>query len=307
MAIAEEAERRGLAVAFLATNSYAERILTAGGYRILDAAPEYTPYIIRDFRDGSAAEEVKRLRDAGSRLLLLDELGEARRYATIVTDAFMTPNRAASYVHSPDTSYLYGLAYAPLRRRFMEIANVPAETNDSPGRLCITFGGSDPRSITRRFLGALDELGFRGPATVVADGTKEGFEAAVKCTAAWLDTEVHQKVHDMASVMKGAGLVATKIGVTLAESFALGIGCVLIEPSMLHVALEGELASYYQPWPALEYGLADEVDFSEAARATMELLSDADRLQRFQQTAAQLVDGRGILRLLDELTGSHEQ
>ena len=303
VALAEEASGRNLNVAFLAGDRYTAHLVEASGQIVLDSSPAFTPFIIRDFKGASSAADVKRYRDAGSRVLLLDEAGEARIYATIVSDALMTPEGSRSLAHSADVTYLYGLDYAPLRGRFMQVA--PARTATRPvGRLFVSFGGSDPLGITQRFLLAMDNGGFRGPATVVVGGTKKDIEEVLKITSSWKETAVHQDVKDMADLMKEACLVATKIGITTMESFCLGLGCVFIEPTPLHLALQTKLARHYSPWPALEFGLEGEVDFSEAARATMEILADTSRLGDLGRVAAHLVDGRGIVRLIDALIGA---
>lgn len=305
MALADEAVRRGLIVQFIVTDRYAADIVQASGHTVCNSTTAHAPFIIRDFRNGSPAEDVTRERSAGSRVMLLDELGESRTCATIVADTFMTPQRAKRYVHAPNVRYLYGLEYAPLRHQFLEAAQDSKPGLPPEGHLLITFGGSDPLGITHRYLQALNDCGFRGPAKIVAEGTPEGLKEASNLTARWKDTNIHQNVANMAGLMQEATLVATKVGVTLQEGFCLGKGCVFIEPSPAHVSLEVELAQHYTPWPAVEFGLADEVDFIEAATKTMEILADHQRMGEMGRVAAHLVDGQGTLRLIDILTGAN--
>lgn len=305
LALADEAAKRGLKVKFAVTGKYAADIVHAGGHKAYGGVEELAPFIIRDFRNGSVAEEVAREMDLGSRVMLLDERGTARACATIVTDTFMTPQWAEQYVHAPGVSYLYGFEYAPLRSQFSLAALKKLSSFSADGHLLVAFGGSDPLGITQRYIQALDDCGFRGPATIVVDSTPVGYREASALTASWKDTEVRQNVKDMAGLMNRSTLVATKVGITLLESFCLGKGCVFIEPSPAHVLLEAELARHYPSWPAFEFGLAAEVDFIKAALKTMEILADFESMRRMGLVAASLVDGQGTVRLMDILTGEN--
>lgn len=304
LALADEASRRGLKVMFPVADQYTADIVHDGGHQTCRDVVENTPFIIRDFRDGSAAADVARERASGSRVMLLDERGEARTCATIVTDTFMTPHRARQFVHAPEVAYLYGFEYAPLRSQFLELAMGERPKPSLGGCLFVAFGGSDPHGITRRYLQALDDCGFRGPATIVVEGTPAAYQEASRIAATWRGTVIYQNITNMAVLMKNACLVATKVGMTLLESFCLGKGCVFIEPTPAHVNLEEELARHYPTWPALEFGLADDVDFIKAASQTMDFLADHERVQGMGRVAANLVDGRGTSRLIDSLLGA---
>lgn len=302
MALADEALRRGLKVQFSVQGAYTANILEMAGYSQLQDQGKAVPYIIRDFRGGSPEEEVRRQCMAGSKVMLIDDHGAARTVASIVTDAFMTPASAQVLEHAHDVEYLYGLKYAPLRRQFLERKPKKKKQAKSSGHLCIAFGGRDPSETTQKFLSALTEAGFRGPATVVVDGSSGERNNAVELTSLWQDTEIHQQVTDMASLMSKSDLVVTKIGVTLLESYCLGLGCALIEPTWAHVELEADLAKHYKLWPAVEFGLAEKTDFLSAAIATIDLLAHPNRTLEIGRHALSLVDGRGVIRLVDNLT-----
>jgi spore coat polysaccharide biosynthesis predicted glycosyltransferase SpsG len=303
MALADEALKRGLQVRFSVQTAYTAKILEASGYALADNRDIVAPHVIRDFRGGSSEEEVRRQRLKGSRVMLIDDHGPGRTVANMVTDAFMTTESAQALIHADDVEYLYGLEYAPLRRQFLERRQGQKARSANDGRLCIAFGGSDPTETTQKFISALTKVGFRGPATIIADGSPEGYRSASELTNLWQDTVIYQQVADMAVLMAQADLVATKVGITLLESYCLGKGCVFIEPSPAHVALEAELAGHYASWPALEFGLADEVNFIEVATKTLEILADPQRIFEMGTAAAKLVDGKGTVRLIDALTG----
>jgi spore coat polysaccharide biosynthesis predicted glycosyltransferase SpsG len=215
----------------------------------------------------------------------------------------MTPRRRVSLAHSDATRYLYGLEFAPLDARFPKAHQSARPGERGTPRLFVCFGGRDPTAITSRFVQALDAAGFRGPATIVADPDPVGRAQIASATARWDGTEVLHSVSDMAAPMACCDLVATKMGLGVLEAFCLGLPCVLVEPSAAHVALHEEIALAYSDLPAVECGLASDVDFAAAAAAALELSRDRPRLATAGRRAAELVDGRGIDRILDALTG----
>jgi spore coat polysaccharide biosynthesis predicted glycosyltransferase SpsG len=165
--------------------------------------------------------------------------------------------------------------------------------------LLVCFGGSDSLGIAPRFVDALACEGHRGPATIVVDESQGDVVAAT--VAGWDDTTVATEMRDMAAAMRDAVLVATKLGLTVLESFCLGNGCVLIEPSTAHLELSKRLESNYPGWPATELGLESATDFADAASKTMALLADTTRLSEMGASGASLVDGCGTQRIVDAL------
>lgn len=301
--LAAEARNRGMSVGFGAQDEYTFNLLQGFGEAVFDPVQSRcsATFLIRDFKEPNPVTEVQQHIADGVVVLLVDELGPARTVASLVTDALMTPQRSLQYGSNSQTKYLYGLAYAPLQRQFAENHAIAAPGRSRRGRLFVSFGGSDPRFITTRFLEALNYEGFRGPAIVVTDGTPENFYQAEQIVNCWDESEVLQNVSDMTLRMKSCDLVATKLGITTLEAFCLGIGCLLIEPTPLHLELQLDLAQAYDSWPALELGLAEKLDFRKAAEKTQVLLQNPLKLSRLGQQGTQLVDGLGAQRIIDEL------
>lgn len=301
LALAAEARSRGMAVRFSPRDSYTADLLRDAGETEFADPQDPFRFVIRDFRDGSSSADVEGHRLRGSKVLLMDELGSARAAVDAVCDALMTKERAAPLLHGDGTRYLYGLSYAPLHARFRAAHATEAPGDRERPRLFISFGGAGTVAVTFRFVAALHDSGFRGPATVVTGGSPAETEEIRSLAAGWKDTEVTARVRNMARVMAPCCLAATKMGVTVLESFCLGRGCVLLEPSPAHVRLQEALAAAYRDWPAVELGLAETADFSLAARCTMSLLADRPAIDRMGARATELVDGRGTERIVDAL------
>lgn len=303
--LAWEGRRRGKVVNFITEDSYTTQLLKSWGETPLNSVDECppSPFIIRDFRNPNPITEVQKQITEGATVLLLDDLGPARTLTLLVVDAMMTPQRSVQHPHSSQTQYLYGLPYAPLHQQFAEHHRRAKPGLSASSRLFVSFGGSDPQGITYRFLQALDQVGFSGPATVVIEPIQETRQQVTEIVKHWHQVEILENVTDMAHRMSACDLVATKLGVTLFEAFCVGLGCVLIEPTPAHVQLQEDLAQAHQLWPVIEFGLANEVDFRKAAQKTVECLQDSQLLTQLGQQGANLIDGLGVKRIMDELLG----
>ncbi|MDY6937250.1 MAG: hypothetical protein SWY16_06245 [Cyanobacteriota bacterium] len=301
--LAQEGRRRGMNVGFVTEDPYTIDLLQSFGEEIVNPTvfDRLPRFVVRDFKTPNSPELVREEVARGSVVLLMDELGAARTEASLVVDALMTPTRSAQYESSSQTQYSYGLSYTPLHPQFIQNHRAATPGTTQPSRLFVSFGGSDPFSIAVRYLRALDDVGFRGPATIVAEGTAAGREAVEAIVGDWQQTQVLQNVRDMAFYMKDCDLVATKLGVTQLEAFCLGLGCVAIEPTPAHVNLQLDLTRAYDRWPMIDFGLVDRVDFGLAARKTVELLQSSPQLAQLGERGAQLVDGLGVRRILDQL------
>lgn len=302
-ALAVEARRRGVSVVFSCHEHYLTNLLKhLGETAVRFGAYQKAEWVIRDFSGGSEAETVQVQRDNGSQVLLLDDPGHARLYATIVSDGFMTAKRQMRYPHSNITHYLYGLNYFPLHPKFVLLRHSIAMSDrlvSKNRRLLIALGGTNPKEQIFPLLDALNIQGFQGPADIVVAPFLQG-DVRLKIKN-WKNSNVFSQISNMEFLIKNSALVITKIGVTLAEAFCMGTGCVLIEPTSLHLELSHELAATYDHWPAFECGLATDVDYQLAAQSILNLLEDTHRLRNFSAQSAELVDGLGSQRLLNAL------
>lgn len=300
-ALAAEARSRGFHVVFCARDRYLVDLLQKAGEQICAHDAE-APIVVRDLRDGSAPEDVRREVAAGRKVLLLDESGHARCEASMVVDVFMTPARADAFSHGGNTRYLYGLPFAPLHPRFRaRHAKASAGEGEDP-LLIISLGGGDCLQDTASLVLALQETGFRGPARIVSSGSGETAARISDIAAGWRDTLVLPNVADMADFLVAGDLLVTKLGMTVLESFCLGVGCLLIEPSTAHVELNVMQQKAYRDWPAIEMGLNRDLDFADCALRILNCLAKRHRLSTMGRRGSELVDGLGCQRIIDELT-----
>ncbi|MBW2618093.1 MAG: hypothetical protein JRC92_04385 [Deltaproteobacteria bacterium] len=298
-ALAAEARRQGLRPCFEAVDQYTADLVAALGEEVEDESNQrHASFIIRDFPGNNPTASVRREVAAGSVVLLLDDHGPARNQATIVTDAFSTPEDGP-LPSGQGVDYLYGLDYAPLRADFAARQGQARPGRNSCRRLMVCFGGRDACSITPRLIAGLHRAGYRGPSTIIAEARHQADLAAL--TADWKGTRVLTGVDEVAQGMLQCDLVVTKMGLLLVEAFCLGLGCALIEPSQAHLDLEAAQRRWRKAWPVREFGLAGEVDFDQAGAKAAALLANPEALAQMGAEAAGLVDGLGASRLIEAM------
>lgn len=297
LALAAQARRQGLHPCFQAADKYTADLLAALGEEAKAASHHhFAPFIIRDLPVNNPPAAVGREVESGSVVLLLDDHGPARRQASIVADVFGTPDQDGPHPPGTGVDYLSGFDYAPLAAGFADRQGQARPGRDSGGRLLVCFGGRDACFIAPRFIAGLHRVGYRGPATIIAEAHHQA--ALTALTADWAKTRVLTGLSEMAQEMLECDLVVTKMGLLLLESLCLGLGCALIEPSQAHLDLEGAQRQRRSAWPVWEFGLARKVDFDQAGAEVARLLADREALALMGAEAAGLVDGLGASRLI---------
>jgi UDP-2,4-diacetamido-2,4,6-trideoxy-beta-L-altropyranose hydrolase len=248
------------------------------------------------------------LAEAASRVLLIDDMASAG--ATYPVGYVLNQNAhadRADYPRGGPCRYLLGLRYVLLRREFRP----PPAPRRVPGiarNLLVTFGGSDPRGMTARTIGALGRLPPRilrrltvrvivGAASRDAGRIIGDAEAA---TRSGLDVSVLRAVTDMPSQLAWADLAVTSGGSTVWELARYGCPALVAETvpveerlvsGLVRVGLFGLLG----PERGLdERKMADEI----AAKAE-------DRAWRAEMSSLgmQLVDGDGAGRVAQAIAG----
>ncbi len=301
LALAAEARSRGLVVRFKAEDEVTAKVLASyGEYGLYEQLRDIPAFIIRDLPDNNDQIEVRAEVAAGSTVMLLDDTGPARTQASLVVDAMMTPDRSALLAHDPRVRYLYGLEYAALRREIADYAGMARPGTEERPRLAISLGGGFDDQLPRLILEALHAQGFDGHCEVLL--TQSGADLGnLQEAANQMGAQVQIRTPAVGDVFARADLVITKIGISLLEAFAVGVGCVLLEPGIAHRDVENALARSYQPWPAVETGLYDDSTVERVTSQAMTLLPQPGRLRTMGEEARQLVDGRGAERVVDAL------
>lgn len=240
---------------------------------------------------GFAAEAQARVRAAGVRLTVLDDLGGARFEADVV----LNPNvdaRTDGYAVAPHTTLLLGPRYALLRRAFVDRPAAPAE--DAP-RVLLTMGGGDAENVTLRVLQEAD--GVDAPFTfdvVLGPAFPHGDVVDAAARRARHSVRLHRDPPDPAGLMAAATVALSAAGSTCLELAHLGV------PAVLLVLADNQAcnaAGLERAGCAVSLGDVARLSGHELRETLTALLADPARRARMGAVGRALVDGGGAARV----------
>ncbi|MEO8436822.1 MAG: UDP-2,4-diacetamido-2,4,6-trideoxy-beta-L-altropyranose hydrolase [Chloroflexota bacterium] len=236
------------------------------------------------------------------RLLAIDDLADRAQ----VVDMVLNQNLGASaslYVGlvPATTRVLAGPSFALVRPEFAAArARSRAQALEHHGRverILVFMSGTDPDDMTRRAAEAAASVGVVSVDVVVGAGYPFRHELQ-----AWADErpriELHVDTPDMASLMARADLAIGAPGSASWERCTLGLPTVLVtlaDNQAENARLLGEVGA------AVDLGRPTSLAAGDLEEVLKELANDPERLVAMSVAAARITDGRGTIRVADEL------
>jgi UDP-2,4-diacetamido-2,4,6-trideoxy-beta-L-altropyranose hydrolase len=261
------------------------------------AAGRNASWVVVDGYQFGAAYQ-KSLKNAGVKLLFIDDNGHAEHYAA---DLLLNQNvhaREALYGNrEPYTRLLLGPRYALLRPEFGRARRPPRKVPVSAPRLLVSMGGSDPQNVTLKVVRAIAKLPTPLlKVTVVVGGSNPHFaEIAAAAAESPATIQLVQNVTDMAERLSESDLGVLGAGVSSLEACCLGQPAVLIELA----PNQHELARRTAELGAAGFlGPSEAVGEAEIAHAMEELIAQPSRRQEMSDKGRALVDGQGAARVV---------
>jgi UDP-2,4-diacetamido-2,4,6-trideoxy-beta-L-altropyranose hydrolase len=301
-AMATRLTREGMALVSLAsppgTAADAEEVA-----QLALAAP--AAWVVVDGYHFDAAYQ-RQLKDAGLRLLVIDDYAHAGQY---YADIIVNQNLAAAEElyprRSPGSRLLLGPAYALLRREFRQWRDWPREIPQVAGKVLVTLGGSDPANATLKVLKALLQVKLEGLAAMVVIGGANPHRQELQSWArdAAPVIRLETDVEDMPRWLAWAEAAVAAPGSTAWELAFMGV------PSLLLVLAENQRAKaeHLQALGVARHlGRQQEVGSEAIARALTQLLLSAETRAQMVRRGRELVDGEGARRVLRYLQGESD-
>jgi UDP-2,4-diacetamido-2,4,6-trideoxy-beta-L-altropyranose hydrolase len=252
------------------------------------------------------AEYQRALKDAGLKILFLDDYGHATHYsADLVLNQNVCAEEALYADRESYTQLLLGPRYCLLRREFAVWRNWRREVSRSAHRLLIVMGGSDPENLTARAIEAVQFANVKGldrpEVTVVVGGSNPNY-AMLENTAArsGLKIEVRKNVSNMAELMAATDITVSAAGSICWELCLVALPALLIDVAPNQTALAEDLD---RKGCAVHIG-NHTVSAQEIAHQLERLLGSHQLRRSLSERSRELVDGNGASRVVSVIRGT---
>jgi len=255
--------------------------------------------VVDGYHFGAAYQQ--NLREAGHRVLFIDDYGHADRYeADLVLNQNIDAEDGLYADRAEHTDLLLGPKFALLRKEFWPWRAPRREIRVEAEHILITLGGVDPDNVTTDTVEALGSMEASGVRATVVIGGSNPHEEEVRTAAksAGVPIDVRQNVDDMAELMADSDIAVSAGGSTCWELAFMGIPNVIV---VLAENQKGIARGLGEAGSAVNLGWHENVGTSEIESALKSLLRNDQKRRRMADRAQSLVDGSGSERVLKNM------
>lgn len=247
------------------------------------------------------AEYQQTLKNAGFKLLVIDDCGYAEHYyADIVLNQNISADENLYFKREPYTQLLLGTRYALLRREFLQWRGWQRETPTVARKILVTLGGSDPDNVTLKVIQALQQVKIGElEAIIVVGGSNphyEQLEMAVQMSP--FPISLKRNATNMPELMAWADVAIAAGGSTNWELAFMGL------PSLVIIIADNQKETVDRLEKigiVVNLGWHQDVKLSALTNAIASFLIKAELQHQMTQLSQELVDGEGSQRVLFSL------
>jgi UDP-2,4-diacetamido-2,4,6-trideoxy-beta-L-altropyranose hydrolase len=255
--------------------------------------------VVDGYHFGAAYQ--RNLREAGHRVLFIDDYGHADHYeADLVLNQNIDAEEGLYANRTEHTDLLLGPTFALLRKEFWPWQAPRREIRAEAEHILVTLGGADPDNVTTEAVKALGTVEASGVRATVVIGGSNPYEEEVRTAAesAGVPIDVRQNVDDMAELMVDSDIAVSAGGSTCWELAFMGIPNVIV---VLAENQKGIARGLDEAGTAINLGWHENVGTSEIESALKSLLRNDQKRRRMADRAQSLVDGSGSERVLKNM------
>ena len=246
--------------------------------------------IILDVQDTSAAF-IKNLRQDKKAVVSFEDLGEGRNHVDLLVDCNLDEEKLAGL----PVQTLFGYNYAVLAEDFEAYHSKPRVFKNTINSVLVTFGGTDPHSLTPTLAEKLLHIQPSLSITLLAGPGNENIPALKNLASKHGKVKLMESTSEMAQTLFTHDIVFCAGGVTLHEAMAVGTPAFVIN-QVQHQADKANRAE--KLGAALNLGMTH----SWAENRLPEILQSSPTiLEKTSQAGKSMIDGKGLKRIVDAI------
>jgi spore coat polysaccharide biosynthesis predicted glycosyltransferase SpsG len=255
-----------------------------------DAKQVSSDLIILDVQDTSAAF-IKNLRQDKKVVVSFEDLGEGRNHVDLLVDCNLGEEKLARL----PAQTLFGYNYAVLAEEFETYHSKPRVFKNTINSVLVTFGGTDPHSLTPTLTEKLLHIQPGLSITLLAGPGNINIPVLKYLANKHEKVKLMESTSEMAQTLFVHDIVFCAGGVTLHEAMAVGTPAFVIN-QFQHQADKANRAE--KLGAALNLGMTD----SWAEKRLLEISQSSPKiLAKMSQAGKSIIDGKGLKRIVDAI------
>ena len=256
----------------------------------IDVKQVSSDLIILDVQDTSAAF-IKNLRQDKKVVVSFEDLGEGRNHVDLLVDCNLGEEKSAEL----PVQTLFGHNYAVLAEEFETYHSKPRVFKSTIESVLVTFGGTDPHSLTPTLAEKILHIQPGLSITLLAGPGNENIPTLKYLANKHEKVKLMESTLEMAQTLFAHDIVFCAGGVTLHEAMAVGTPAFVIN-QVQHQVDKANRAE--KQGAALNLGMADSWDQNRLPEI---LQSGPKILEKMSQSGKNMVDGKGLKRIVDAI------
>jgi UDP-2,4-diacetamido-2,4,6-trideoxy-beta-L-altropyranose hydrolase len=244
-----------------------------------------------------------RARRSGLPVLVLDDDARQDRYPVSMVLNQNLHARAEAYTRKTEARLLLGPRHALIRSEFRGWSNWKRDIPSCARNVLVTLGGADPGGHTERVIQALRVVGERFSekklsVRVVVGGANPRLDRLREIAETETGIEILSNVQDMGALMRWCDVAVSASGSTVWELALFQTAMLLATASKVEEPVASSLRAADA---ALVLGRLDDLSVEAITAAVAEILPNETLRARLASAAANLVDGNGAERVVDQM------
>jgi UDP-2,4-diacetamido-2,4,6-trideoxy-beta-L-altropyranose hydrolase len=300
--LAKVLRKRGIKIRFFVSDhSPSIDLLKANGFAVEivgkeeglpGATEDGFDLVVLDLQD-TTREFISALRQRAKKIVSFENLGAGRNFVDLLVDCNLDPKESLTIASG--VRPLFGLAYSVLAVEFGDYHRQQRTFPPVLKSLLVTMGGTDPNGLTLKLAEVFRQGRTKMAITfIVGPGFKET-EPLKALAEPMPSVHILSNAGNMAELLCNHDAVFCSGGVTLHEALAVGTPAFVIN----QVPHQQEKTQPIERLKAaIDLGLPEDFDPQKISRI---LDISKSQLESMSRKGKELVDGKGIVRVADEI------